>query len=116
MAAPVTKGVMFLQVALIEPSNEEEAEFLIPNLFGPMRPLRSGRHPMIDVFLSEVVSLTNTEGSFCVEFACSQRDVRVGVLQVLWFPPVLKTINIQLTKDSDWRVFKTACGLPLAIY
>lgn len=42
MAAPVTKGVMFLQVALIEPSNEEEAEFVVPNVFGPMRPLGSG--------------------------------------------------------------------------
>lgn len=42
MATPVTEGVMFLQVALMEPSNEEEAEFLIPSLFGPMRPVRSG--------------------------------------------------------------------------
>lgn len=83
VAAPRTKGVMFLQVALIESSNEEEAEFLIPNLFGPMRPLRSGRHPLIDVLPSEVVSLTNTECSFCVGFACSLRDVHVGVLQVL---------------------------------
>lgn len=45
-----------------------------------------------------------------------------GTLQVLsrtqstCFLPVPKIINIQLTGDSDWRVFTTACGLLLATY
>lgn len=100
MAALVTKGVMFLQVALIEPSNEEEAELLIPNLFGSMRPPWSGCRPMIDVFPSEVVSLTNTEGSFCVEFACSPRDV----LQVLsrYSPGLSQHVSSQYQKSSTF--------------
>lgn len=50
-----------------------------------------------------ISNLPDKSGPFCVQFACPSSGY-VGFLQVLWFPPSVKDMQIKSTGHSKFTI------------